>query len=91
MWLNMIILGALVQLNRECSGPWPATIGYGVAGFILGIAFGVNVFILLAVALLNTGIGFGYFWLLKKTERQTEWWAVMILGIVFLGGLNIVM
>jgi hypothetical protein len=83
---NVIILAALVKINLECDSPWVATSLFAALAFVLGLMFGAPFLALLIGVAINIGLGFLYFWLLKKTESSRSWWAVMIIGIfVFLG------
>jgi hypothetical protein len=83
---NALILAALVKINLECDSPWVATSLFAGLAFVLGLMFGAPFLAILIGAVINVGLGFLYFWLLKKTESSSSWWAVMIIGIfVFLG------
>ena len=84
--LNVIILASLVKINLECDSPWVATCIFGIAGFVLGLMFGHPFSAILIGTGINVGLGFLFFWLLKKSEGSSVWWAVMLLGILgFLG------
>lgn len=80
--LSAIILAALVKLNTECEGPWFATGIFASVGFLFSLMLGVPFLAILIGTAINVGLGFLYFWLLKKTEGSTVWWVIMITGIV---------
>ena len=83
---NALILAALVKINLECDNPWVATSLFAGLTFVVSLMFGYPFLAILIGTAINIGLGFLYFWLLKKTESSSSWWAVMIIGIfVFLG------
>jgi len=84
--IKALILAALVKVNLECKSPWVATGLFAGALSILGLLFGYPFLAVLIGAAINVGLGFLYFWSLKKTEDSGAWWGIMIFGIVaFLG------
>ena len=70
----------------ECDNPWVATALFAGLSFIANLMFGYPFLAVLIGTAINVGIGFLYFWSLKKTEETTTWWGIMIFGILaFLG------
>lgn len=86
--LNAIILASLVKVNLECKNPWIPTCLLVAVAFLLGLMFGYPILVLLIGAVINAGLGFLYFWLLKRTEDSAAWWAVMVVGILLFLGLG---
>lgn len=88
--LSALILAALVKLNLAIEKPVvPAGI-FTVAAFILGILL-EHPFLAVAIgAAINFGLSFLFFWLLKRTEGQGSWWAVLIGGLLVFIGLSFV-
>ena len=83
---NVLILAALVKINLECDNPWVATGLFAGLAFIFSLMFGYPLLAILIGAAINVGLGFIYFWSLKKTEDSGAWWGIMLFGIlVFLG------
>jgi hypothetical protein len=79
--LSALILGALVKLNLAIEKPIIPTILFTVIAFVLGLLL-ERPFIAVAIsAPINFGLSFLFFWLLKRTEGQGLWWAVLIVGI----------
>jgi len=84
--LNAVILAALVKVNLECDNPWVATGLFAGLAFILNLMFGYPFLAILIGAAINVGLGFLYFWSLKKTEDSGAWWGIMLFGVfIFLG------
>ena len=87
--LSALILAALVKLNLEIQKPLvPAGIFAGF-GFFVSLISGYPLLAIILGPAINLGFGFLYFWLLKRTEGEGSWWAVLILGIVAYMGLTI--
>ena len=83
--LSVIVFAALVKISLHVNSPWVATIIYGAWGFLSGLLFGVSFVGALLVLGINLGVGFFFFWLLKRTENSGLWWGVVAAGIaVFL-------
>ncbi len=87
--LDALVLAALVKINLECDSPWVATGIFATAAFILSLMFGYPFSAVLIGTGINVGLGFLYFWLLKKTENSGAWWPVMIAGILLFLGLGL--
>jgi hypothetical protein len=88
--LSALILAALVKLNLAIEKPvLPAGI-FTVAGFAMGILL-QHPFLALAIgAAINFGLSFLFFWLLKRTEGQRSWWAILVGGLLVFVGLNFI-
>ncbi len=88
--LSALILAGLVKLNLAIEKPIIPAIVFAVIGFVLGLLL-ERPFLALAIgAPINFGLSFLYFWLLKRTEGQGSWWAVMIIGILLFVGLSFI-
>lgn len=79
--LSLLILAALIKVNLECDTPWIATGLFAGSSFILSLMFGHPFLAIVIGTAINVGLGFLYFWSLKKTEESSTWWAIMILGL----------
>ena len=80
--LNAVILAALVKLNLECKSPWVAAGLFATLSFVVNLVFGTPLLVTLIAGAINLGLGFLYFWLLKKTEDSGIWWFIMLLGVI---------
>ncbi len=89
--LSVIILGALVKLNLAIEKPMVPTVIFTLIGFVLGLLLERPFLAVAIVAPINFGLSFLYFWLLKRTEGQGSWWAVLIGGIIVFLGLSFVL
>lgn len=88
--LSALILGALVKLNLAIEKPLVPAILFAVIAFVFGLLL-EHPFLAVAIgAPINLGLGFLFFWLLKRTEGQGSWWAVLIVGIGIFIGLSFV-
>lgn len=89
--LSVIILAALIRLSLVVDSPLvPAGIFTGAA-FVLGLLFGHPILAVALGGVINFGISFVFFWLLKKTEDQGMWWVVIILGVASFIGLGLLL
>lgn len=88
--LSALILAALVKLNLAIEKPvLPAGV-FTVAGFVMGILL-QHPFLAVAIgAAINFGLSFLFFWLLKRTEGQRSWWAILIGGLLVFVGLSFI-
>ena len=88
--LSAIILAALVKLNMVIEKPIVPAGLFTLIAFIFGILL-EHPFLAVAIgAPINFGLGFLFFWLLKRTEGQGSWWAVLIVGILVFIGLSFI-
>ena len=85
---NALILAVLIKVNIECNNPWVATGLFVGLSFILRLMFGDDFLVIIMGATINIGLGFLYFWSLKKTEDSGVWWGVVILGICVFTGIG---
>jgi hypothetical protein len=88
--LSALILAALVKLNLAIEKPIVPAVIFALLGFILGLIFGHPFLSVAIAAAINFAIGLVFFWLLKKTEGESSWWAVLIGGIVVIIGLSFI-
>ncbi len=66
------------------------TVIFTVLAFVIGLLL-ERPFMAVAIgAPINFGLSFLFFWLLKRTEGQSSWWAVLIGGIVLFIGLSFI-
>lgn len=88
--LYALILAGLVKLNLAIEKPIIPAIVFAVIAFVLGLLL-EQPFLAVAIgAPINFGLSFLYFWLLKRTEGQGSWWAIMIIGILLFAGLSFI-
>lgn len=88
--LSALILAGLVKLNLAIEKPIIPAIVFAVIAFVLGLLL-EQPFLAVAIgAPINFGLSFLYFWLLKRTEGQGSWWAIMIIGILLFAGLSFI-
>lgn len=85
-----LILAALVKLNSAIEKPLVPAVIFALIAFVFGILL-ENPFLLVAIsAPINFGLGFLFFWLLKRTEGQGSWWAVLFIGLGIFVGLSFI-
>ena len=89
--LSALILAALVKLNLAIEKPMVPTVIFTLIGFVLGLLLERPFLAVVIVAPINFGLSFLYFWLLKRTEGQGSWWAVLIGGVLVFLGLSFVL
>ena len=88
--LSLIVLGALIKLNLAIEKPVVPAILFTLIAFVIGLLMQIP-FIAVAIgAAINFGLSFLYFWLLKRTEGQGAWWAVLFGGLVVFLGLSFI-
>lgn len=88
--LSALIIAALVKLNLAIEKPIVPALIFTVSAFVLGLLLG-HPFLAVAIgAAINFGLSFLFFWLLKRTEGQGSWWAVLIGGLVVFLGLSFI-
>ena len=88
--LSALILAALVKLNLAIEKPMVPTVIFTVLAFVIGLSFGHPLIAVAIGAPINFGLSFLFFWLLKRTEGQGSWWAVLIGGLVIFIGLSFI-
>lgn len=88
--LSALILAALIKLNLAIEKPVVPAAIFAVAAFILGILLEHPFLAVSLGAFINFGLGFLFFWLLKKTEGQGAWWVVLVVGLLLFFGLSFV-
>ncbi|MBC8127002.1 MAG: hypothetical protein H8M99_07650 [Gloeobacteraceae cyanobacterium ES-bin-144] len=87
--LSALLLAALIKLNLVVEKPMVPTAIFTVAAFIFGLLL-EQPFLAVAIgAPINFGLGFLFFWLLKRTEDQGSWWVVVVGGILIFIGLSV--
>lgn len=86
--LSALLLAALVKLNLVIEKPMVPTAIFTALAFVMGLLL-EHPFLAVAIgAPINFGLSFLFFWLLKRTEGQGAWWAVLIGGIALFLGLG---
>lgn len=88
--LSALILAGLVKLNLAIEKPIIPAIVFAVIAFVLGLLVELPFLAVAIAAPINFGLSFLYFWLLKRTEGQGSWWAIMIIGILLFVGLSFI-
>jgi hypothetical protein len=88
--LSALILAALVKLNLAIEKPMVPTIIFTLFVFVIGLLFGHPLIAVAIGAPINFGLSFLFFWLLKRTEGQGSWWAVLFGGLIVFVGLSFI-
>lgn len=88
--LSALILAALVKLNLAIEKPIVPAGVFTAAALILGILLEHPLLAVGIGAAINFGLSFLFFWLLKRTEGQGTWWAVLVGGLLGFIGLSFV-
>lgn len=88
--LSALILAALVKLNLAIEKPIVPTAIFTLSALVLGLLFGHPFLALVIGTAINFLLSFLFFWLLKRTEGQGSWWAVLIGGFIVFVGLGFI-
>lgn len=88
--LSALILAALIKLNSAIEKPIVPAALFALIAFIFGILLDQPFLVVLIGAFINFGLGFLFFWLLKRTEGQGIWWVVLLVGIGTFIGLSFI-
>lgn len=84
--LSALVLAALVKLNMAIEKPMVPAAIFALVALVFGFLLEHPALVVLISAPINFGLGFLFFWGLKRTEGSGSWWAVLIIGIgVFIG------
>ncbi len=81
-FLNMLILVALVQLLVRTEKPELCAAIYTALMLIFGLAFGSSILNILISTVISGILSYIYFWLLSKTLNTTNFWIVLVVGLV---------
>jgi hypothetical protein len=88
--LSALLLGALVKLNLVIEKPLVPTAIFTALAFVIGLLLERPLIAVAIGAPINFGLSFLFFWLLKRTEGQGSWWAVLVFGIILFFGLSFI-
>ena len=88
--INALILAALVKLSLAVEKPIVPTAVFTLAALVCGLLFGVPFLALVVGTAINFLLSLLFFSLLKRTEGQGSWWAVLIGGLVVFIGLGFI-
>ncbi len=81
--LKIVIISALIQLMRDMKPYWCALI-YSLLVFVLSFFAGIPFQELIFYCPIVFIISLIYFWLLDKAVEGFLWWAIAIIGFLFL-------
>lgn len=88
--LSALILAALIKLNAVIEKPIIPAILFALLAFVFGLLLEQPFLVVAIGAMINLGLGFLFFWLLKRTEGEGLWWVVVLVGIGLLIGLSFI-
>lgn len=88
--ITALIFAALVKLNLAIGRPVVPTAIFTLSALLLGLLFGYPFLALVVRTAINFLLSLLFFSLLKRTEGQGSWWAVLIGGLVVFIGLDLI-
>ena len=88
--ITALLFAALVKLNLAIDKPIVPTAIFTLSALVLGLLFGHPFLALVVGTAINFLLSLLFFSLLKKTEGEGSWWAVLIGGLVVFIGLGFI-